>query len=194
MNIKNIIKILLPIFLGAIIGYSLYYFILMDIIILFVSHGFTYFFVSIICLLLSILGSIMMLNLIINKTINKILFFTIYCSYFLFLLAVLFLRKHTEQIFILNPFISIMDLFSSWQMLFQSLFNFLVFIPLGYIFKNLNFKKMILFSFIISLLIELLQYITNTGFFDTFDIILYLLGMSTGYFIFKKIKLKFNNK
>lgn len=62
---------------------------------------------------------------------------------------------------------------------------------MGYFFKKLSFTKMFIISIVISVLIELVQIITMRGFFDTFDIILYIMGIITGYFIFKKIKINF---
>lgn len=68
--------------------------------------------------------------------------------------------------------------------------NIEAFIPMGFllpiIFKKLNkFKKVFASVLIVSLLIEVLQYITGTGASDIDDVILNVLGGILGYLIYK---------
>lgn len=189
INKKNLITQSILILIGLVTGYLIYYYIFMELVVLFVSRGFAYYFVSILCLIGSIVGSILLLNLIFYRKINKPLFYIITITYFCVLFSVLFLRRYTEQIYIFNPFISLKDILTSRLMLFQSFMNFIVFIPIGYFVRKLSYKKVLLFSILLSVLIELCQVLTRRGFFDTLDIILYVLAITLGYFISKKLKL-----
>lgn len=189
INKKNLITQSILILIGFITGYLIYYYLFMELVVLFVSRGFAYYFVSILCLIGSIVGSILLLNLIFYRKINKPLFYIITISYFCILFSVLFLRRYTEQIYIFNPLISLKDIFTSRLMLFQSFMNFIVFIPIGYFVRKLSYKKVLLFSILFSVLIEFCQVLTRRGFFDTLDIILYVLAITLGYFISKKLKL-----
>lgn len=189
INKKNLITQSILILIGFITGYLIYYYLFMELVVLFVSRGFAYYFVSILCLIGSIVGSILLLNLIFYRKINKPLFYIITITYFCILFSVLFLRRYTEQIYIFNPLISLKDIFTSRLMLFQSFMNFIVFIPIGYFVRKLSYKKVLLFSILFSVLIEFCQVLTRRGFFDTLDIILYVLAITLGYFISKKLKL-----
>lgn len=189
INKKNLITQSILILIGLVMGYFIYYYLFMELVVLFVSRGFAYYFVSILCLIGSIVGSILLLNLIFYRKINKPLFYIITITYFCILFSVLFLRRYTEQIYIFNPLISLKDIFTSRLMLFQSFMNFIVFIPIGYFVRKLSYKKVLLFSILLSVLIELCQVLTRRGFFDTLDIILYVLAITLGYFISKKLKL-----
>lgn len=188
-NKKNLITQSILILIGLVTGYFIYYYLFMEFVVLFVSRGFAYYFVSILCLIGSIVGSILLLNLIFYWKINKPLFYIIVIVYFCVLFSVLFLRRYTEQIYIFNPLISLKDVFTSRLMLFQSFMNFIVFIPIGYFVRKLSYKKVLLFSILFSVLIEFCQVLTRRGFFDTLDIILYVLAITLGYFISKKLKL-----
>lgn len=189
INKKNLITQSILILIGLVMGYLIYYYLFMELVVLFVSRGFAYYFVSILCLIGSIVGSILLLNLIFYRKINKPLFYIITITYFCVLFSVLFLRRYTEQIYIFNPLISLKDILTSRLMLFQSFMNFIVFIPIGYFVRKLSYKKVLLFSILFSVLIEFCQAITRRGFFDTLDIILYVLAITLGYFISKKLKL-----
>ncbi len=175
---------------GAIIGYLLYYFAIMEAIPLFIeSSGIKYVAISILALVISIAGCIAALGLIINRKVNKQLFFILCAAYFAVLFAVLFLRFSMERVFIFNPLISLIDTFSNREMALQSIMNLAVFIPMGYFVRKLTYSKLFIFSIAIPLAIELIQVATRRGFFDVFDILLYFIGINIGYFIFKKWQL-----
>lgn len=186
-NGKKLFKNLAIILFGAIIGYLLYYFAVMEAVPLFAgSSGIKYIAVSIMTLVISVAGCIAVLSWIINKKINKLLFIIICVAYFAVLFVVLFIRFSGERVFIFNPLTSLIDTFSNWEMAIQSIINLVMFIPMGYFVRKLKYSKLLIFSIVIPLAIELIQAAAMRGFFDTFDIILYFVGINVGYFIFKK--------
>lgn len=186
---KKLLQNSILLLIGITAGYLIYYYVFLELVTLFIGRGFTYYFVSILCLIGSMIGCIILLNVIFYKKFSKLMFIAITIMYFCILFSVLFLRRYTEQIYIFNPLVSLKDLFNSKIMLFQSFMNFIIFIPIGYFFKKFIYKKVIVLSTIFSTLIELCQVITMRGFFDILDIVIYVLGITMGYFIFRKIKL-----
>lgn len=187
INGKKLLKNFVIALLGAIIGYLLYYSVIMEAIPLFIeSLGIKYTVVSILALVILVAGCIAALNLIINKRVNKYLFFTMCVTYFAILFVALFLRSSIERVFIFNPLTGLIDTFSNWEMAIQSIMNLAVFIPMGYFVRKLKYSNLFIFSIVISLAIELIQVATMRGFFDVFDILLYFIGIHIGYFIFKK--------
>ena len=186
-NGKKLLKNLAITLFGAIIGYLLYYFVIMDTILLFIeSSGIKYVAISILTLVISIAGCIAVLSLIINRKINKYLFFIICVAYFAALCAALFMRFSIERVFIFNPLTRLVDTFSNWEMARQSFMNLAVFIPMGYFVRKLKYSKFFIFAAALPIAIELVQVATKRGFFDVFDILLYFIGIHIGYFIFKK--------
>lgn len=187
---KKLLKNLAIALLGAIIGYLLYYSVIMEAIPLFVGDSdIKYIAVSIMALVISIAGCIAALSLIINRKINKQLFFIIYVTYFAVLFVALFLRFSIERVFIFNPLTGLIDTFSNWEMALQNIINLAMFIPMGYLMRKLKYSKLFIFSIVIPLAIELIQVATKRGFFDIFDVLLYFIGINIGYFIFKKWQL-----
>lgn len=187
INGKKLLKNFVIALLGAIIGYLLYYSVIMDTIPLFIeSSGIKYTVVSILALVILVAGCIAALNLIINKRVNKYLFFIMSVTYFAILFVALFLRSSIERVFIFNPLTGLIDTFSNREMAIQSIMNLAVFIPMGYFVRKLKYINLFIFSIVISLAIELIQVATMRGFFDVFDILLYFIGIHIGYFIFKK--------
>lgn len=189
-NGKKLLKNFAIALLGAVIGYLLYYSVLMETIPLLVeSSGIKYIAISIFALVISVAGCIAVLSLIINRKINKLLFFTICIAYFAVLFAALFLRSSIERVFLFNPLTGLIDTFSNREMALQSIINLALFIPMGYFVRKLKYSKLFIFSIGIPLAIELIQVATRRGFFDVFDILLYFIGINIGYFIFKKWQL-----
>ena len=192
-NTKNFSQILLhrvlPIVLGIIVGYFIYSCFLMERLPYFSTSKSEYF-VSILCLAGSIVGCTVIFELIINRAISYFLFFLLCVLYFAMFLIVLFMRYPLpERVFVFNPLTGLFDAFSGRQMLIQSLLNLLVFIPIGFFVKKLPYLKLLLFSVCLSLLIEVIQIVFRLGFFDSFDILLYVIGIHLGYLIFQKLKL-----
>lgn len=187
---KNTAKNFLLILVSVVIGYILYYNVFMEIIPLFFSSDITYLVVSIMCLIGSIAGCIIVLDLLVNKKISKNLFILICIVYFVVMLTALFLRQSLERVFVFNPLIGLVDTFTNSQMFMQSIMNLVLFVPVGYFLRKKKRFNQILIASTISIGIEILQVALMRGFFDTFDIILYFIGINMGCFIFKKIELK----
>jgi glycopeptide antibiotics resistance protein len=79
----------------------------------------------------------------------------------------------------------------------ENILNVVIFVPLGIyagvLFEKWIFGNKILFFFLLSLLVEGLQYILRVGAFDVTDIITNTLGGIIGLMIFKAIEKAFNN-
>lgn len=160
----------------------------MDVVaIMYGSSGIVYVAVSIALLLLSMLCSCMMINLLVNRKVDRWMLILITIFYFSILFFALFCRTAISREFIINPLDSIREL-NSWRMLFQTVLNLLMFVPLGFYLRKIpSSKKVLTIAVCISFGIELIQGITQRGFFDTFDIILYCIGIMIGYKVSRKI-------
>ena len=79
----------------------------------------------------------------------------------------------------------------------QVILNIVIFIPLGIyagvLFERWNFGRKLFFFFLISLIVEALQFILAVGAFDITDIITNTSGGIIGLMIFKAIEKVFNN-
>ena len=79
----------------------------------------------------------------------------------------------------------------------ENILNVVIFVPLGIyagiLFERRIFGKKLLFVFLLSLLVEGLQYILRLGAFDVTDVITNTLGGIIGLMIFKGLKKTFNN-
>ena len=64
--------------------------------------------------------------------------------------------------------------------------NVLLFIPIGFFMHSLSIWKVVLFSVIFSLNIELIQLITRLGMFETDDLIMNVLGSIIGVKLYKR--------
>ena len=108
---------------------------------------------------------------------------------------VIFSRYTTINTYNLIPFKTITNILNSnnlYTILINIFGNILIFIPLEYFLIELfKINKPIInipISFIIILIIEILQYILKLGVFDIDDIILCNLGMIIFYIIYNKVK------
>jgi glycopeptide antibiotics resistance protein len=79
----------------------------------------------------------------------------------------------------------------------EIILNVVIFVPLGLyagiLFRKWSFQKQLLFYFLVSLLIEGLQFILGAGAFDTTDIVTNTLGGIIGLLLFKAIEKAFND-
>ena len=79
----------------------------------------------------------------------------------------------------------------------ENILNVVIFVPLGIytgvLFERWVFENKLLFFFLLSLLVEGLQYILRIGAFDVTDIITNTLGGIIGLMIFKAIEKAFRN-
>ena len=102
---------------------------------------------------------------------------------------ILFCRHRVGRIAILDPLVVLSQL-GNWEMLMQSLLNLLMFLPMGFFFRNRKPWQVPLGALGISLFIEGMQYLTMRGMFDTLDILLYIPGISLGALLFRLLRPK----
>ena len=80
----------------------------------------------------------------------------------------------------------------------EIILNVLIFVPLGIyagiLFRKWSFQKQLLFYFLVSLLVEGLQFILGAGAFDTTDIITNTLGGIIGLLLLKSIEKAFHDR
>lgn len=186
---KKYQKQLISLFAGAVLGYLLYYYFFIEVLALFFTDGFFYLAISIAALIMCVIGCAAMIYVIWQKRISKWMFVLFITTYMAAMLVVLFGRSQIGRIAVLNPLIGLSEL-NNLEMLVESLLNLVLFIPVGFFFRNKKPGKVILWALIISIGIEAVQYVTMRGIFDTLDIILYMLGIGLGAIIFRKLKLK----
>jgi len=126
------------------------------------------------------------------RKVNKYAIYSFLFTYVLLLLFSLFVRAPMKNYqFTINVF----DLFDYFrndhkQAIFETTFNVLLLIPIGFLFKHKSLIFTILISTGIFLIIEFLQLMSRRGFFDITDIMLNLIGILIGYFISKKISIQ----
>lgn len=183
--IMNIIKILL----GIISGYILYYYVLMDIVAIYLHNKQElYIFTSLVVLFLSIVGCIFIIYMVTGAKINPTVFKIVVVTYFILLLYIFFGRRSLERQFIFNLFVSVKELSTDSESLIQFILNIIVLMPIAYFFKNKGVIFTELIFLAISFGIEIMQYITARGFFDTLDILCYMVGMNLAYLFFRLTK------
>lgn len=183
--VLNIIKILL----GIISGYILYYYVLMDVVAMFLHNKQElYIITSLVVLLLSIVGCIFIIYMVTGAKINPTVFKIVVVTYFILLLYIFFGRRSLERQFIVNIFASIKELTTDSELLLQFILNIIVLMPIAYFFKNKGVIFTELIFLAISFGIEIMQYITARGFFDIIDILCYMIGMNLAYLFFKLTK------
>ena len=194
---KKITKQLISLLAGGIIGYLLYYHFFMEVLVLFFTSGFLYMAVSALFLLLSIVGCAAIIYLLLEKRVSRWMLVLLSVTYFIALFIILFCRRlHRWRIYhrvgriaILDPLVGLSQL-GNWEMLMQSLLNLLMFLPMGFFFRNRKPWQVLLGALGISLFIEGMQYLTMRGMFDTLDILLYMLGINLGALLFRLLRLK----
>ncbi len=123
------------------------------------------------------------------KRLSQIIIF-IYYIILLFNMA-FFARYNIVDSYNIIPFKSIINIISNrnvYSIIINIFGNLLIFMPLEYfIIELLNIKKIyvnFILSFIIILIIELLQFIFKVGVFDVDDLILCVLGMNLFFIIY----------
>ncbi|NLU24494.1 MAG: VanZ family protein [Clostridiales bacterium] len=186
---QNAVKVICSFIFGAILGYLLYYYVMMDVLSVFFGGGAFYVIVSLLCLLLCVGGCSAVFYLLLTGRIKKWMLWLLFAAYFCAAVIALFGRRSMGRVFIWNPLTGIRDL-HNLEMQLQSLLNLLLFIPVGYFFRNSGIKQSLLAGFLLAVSVELLQVAVMRGMFDTFDIILYVIGFFLGVLLFKKWKIK----
>lgn len=174
----------ISIIIGLVIGYLLYYYLLMDLLAIFFGGGMFYFTISIICLLISVVGCSALIFLVLTNSIKRNVLRLLYITYSCIFFIALFARPSTNRVFILNPLEGIRAL-TNMDMVLQSILNVALFIPLGLPAKKWRFPHVLLYALSVSLVVELVQAAFKLGMFDTFDILLYTVGLLFGTYLFK---------
>ena len=137
-----------------------------------------------------------------KKKISKLSQIIVFIYYVVLLFNMAFFARYISvDSYNLIPFKSIIRIFqngSLYSIIINIFGNLLVFVPLEYFLIELfNIKKIsmnLITSFIIILLIELLQYIFKVGVLDIDDLILCTFGMNLFYAIYKRDKRRKNEK
>lgn len=134
--------------------------------------------------------------------LHTILFYSIFAFYVIMSLAILFRASHLTRNVNLIPFRTINSFLSRnifHFFVFSNLFgNILLFVPLGI--YNMIFiqekskKKAILWVFLTSLTVEIVQYTFKKGVGDIDDIILNVLGGYIGAVLYQKWLVKLENE
>lgn len=182
-------KAIISVVAGGVLGYLLYYYFFIEVLAIFFTSGFFYVIVSLAFLAMSIVGCISLLYVILSGYVHRWMFILLTAAYFVAMAIILFARSTIGHIAILNPLVGLADLKDS-EMVVQSALNLITFIPLGYFFRNKSFWKTLCSSAVIAITIEMIQYLTMRGMLDTFDMILYVLGIVVGAWVFRHISLK----
>lgn len=102
------------------------------------------------------------------------------------------LRSHSFS-YNLIPFHSYVKMFTGHSnYILEVLFNILVFMPAGFLLpqvcEKITWRAVFIFSFLITLSIELMQLFFKCGIFETDDIIHNVLGCLLGFLLYKRVK------
>lgn len=130
-----------------------------------------------------------------HHIMHNILLYSVFIFYMLLLLAILFRTSHTYRSVNLVPFRSIISYLSGKDTVFRSfaftnvIGNIVIFLPFGVYLALFNPDKRIfknvLFVFLFSLSVEILQYTLKLGIGDIDDVILNCLGGALGIAAYK---------
>ncbi len=186
---KKYQKQLVSLLAGAVLGYLVYYYFFMNNTRPVFHDWFSVYGGDALFLLLSIVGCAAIIYLLLEKRVSRWMLVLLSVTYFIALFIILFCRHRVGRIAILDPLVGLSQL-GDWEMLMQSLLNLLMFLPMGFFFRNRKPWQVLLGALGISLFIEGMQYLTMRGMFDTLDILLYILGISLGALLFRLLRLK----
>lgn len=178
------IKMAVSIILGIIVGYVLTLCVFSELIpVLIGTQGIVYTLVLYSTLAFSVLFFILVFQVVLTKKISKVIFYCWLIPYFIILVCVLFCRHSYESLFIINPFIGLIEMVTDWEMLLQSILNILIFVPIGYFLRGKGIRTTLIISVVLALIVESIQYVFKLGFFDTFDCLLYIVGIYLGKYM-----------
>ena len=182
-----VIKLIISIVIGVVGGYLLYNFALMDMVPTILGDT-IYMLSSILTMILSMVACTCIVYLIMGLKVHPIVFKVVVALYFLFLLFVLYGRNSSIREMNFNLIASLQELTTDSELLLQFILNIIVLMPIAYFFKNKGVIFTELIFLVISFGIEIMQYITARGFFDTIDILCYMVGMNLAYLFFRLTK------
>lgn len=178
----KLIKTIFKIFVSFFISFLIFYNVTSSVISYFFQGSFK--FEQILYVLVYLGQSILfylLSQLLFKETISKQLIQFMWCLYACVMVVLLFSRPYLGASVNLNLLKLIdMNLYS----FFQNMFNFLFFIPIGFVFKRNNSKKRVLIiSLIFVVLLETLQLVFMRGVFDIVDILCNVSGIFAGFIV-----------
>lgn len=178
----KLIKTIFKIFVSFFISFLFFYNVTSSVISYFFQGSFK--FEQILYVLVYLGQSILFYlwsQLLFKETISKQLIQFMWCLYACVMVVLLFGRPYLGASVNLNLLKLIdMNLYS----FFQNMFNFLFFIPIGFVFKRNNSKKRVLIiSLIFVVLLETLQLVFMRGVFDIVDILCNVSGIFAGFIV-----------
>lgn len=129
--------------------------------------------------------------------LTDVLYRCLFIAYCCFLLSAIFVGRPHIRGAMLVPFSSYYEAwvtksFVAWR---NILLNIAMFIPFGVLFpiswnKEIKIKHFVLIVCAVSLSMEMVQYVSNTGVFEVDDLINNLLGSLFGNLVWRKLKQK----
>lgn len=178
----KLIKTIFKIFVSFFISFLIFYNVTSSVISYFFQGSFK--FEQILYVLVYLGQSILfylLIQLLFKETISKQLIQFMWCLYACVMVVLLFGRPYLGASVNLNLLKLIdMNLYS----FFQNMFNFLFFIPIGFVFKRNNSKKRVLIiSMIFVVLLETLQLVFMRGVFDIDNILCNVSGIFAGFIV-----------
>ena len=178
----KLIKTIFKIFVSFFISFLIFYNVTSSVISYFFQGSFK--FEQILYVLVYLGQSILfylLIQLLFKETISKQLIQFMWCLYACAMVVLLFGRPYLGASVNLNLLKLIdMNLYS----FFQNMFNFLFFIPIGFVFKRNNSKKRVLIiSLIFVVLLETLKLVFMRGVFDIVDILCNVSGIFAGFIV-----------
>lgn len=187
-------KLIGQIMMSIVLGFILNFVITIDLITrVFGGNQQSYVVIAYLALIGQISVIFMLLRLIMNKKIDTVMLVGMGILYFGVLVVLLFGRQSIEATVNFN-LASIFD-FSPANIVYN-LFNYVFFIPLGYLVllfaSKRRWSQLSIISGVILFIvgIEVLQLLSLRGIFDIVDIILNTIGVMSGYYLSQRFELK----
>lgn len=191
---KNFTKNIVIFTFSLIIGFSLHRILTADLIMNFFPEIYAHTWIHIMAIICQGIFIFVLINLLIHKKISKPYEYILWGCYFCILVFIFFIRMVGMTGINLNPFDIIKNISSDPLFIFTVIMNIFIFVPLGYLFRKKTFIFSLATAFIISLCIEIIQYILKVGIFDIDDIIFNIIGFMIGCRLIKFEKIINENK
>lgn len=132
---------------------------------------------------------IFVVQLLYQKKINTFNAKLLWILYFLLMAILLFGRVYIGDTFNFD----ISQMFNFYYMnVLQILMNFIMFLPIGYLFRSLSFFRMFIAATMIILAIEFAQGFSHRGLFDVTDIVIDILSIVCGYYLSHLVAVNIN--
>ncbi|WP_368489740.1 VanZ family protein [Clostridium sp. BJN0013] len=186
---KNFTKNIVLFIFSSIIGFSLHRMLTADLIMNFFPRIYSHTWIHIMAIICQGIFIFALINLLIHKKISKPYAYILWGCYFCILMFIFFIRMVGMTGINLNPLDIIKNISADPLFIFTVIMNIFIFIPLGYLFRKKTFTFSLVSAFVISLCIEIIQYILKVGIFDIDDIIFNIIGFMIGCRLIKFEKL-----